>query len=268
MIVNGKAVQELMDYFRIRHESRKKEIVDSLAAFEEIPHSFCAVCNFQSNRFIYLSKNVETVLGFPHADFLHGGYEFLFGLIPPTVIPKILARQMEYNKMFSSPEFDYTRPCLIEFEGKFHTNEKELLVMKQHVIILEFEPGASVRVFFALWQTIEAGSKQTIRKTEIQRRLKAFQHLLFGPASEENQRSNTKALIKMKTPDFIAPKLTEKEKELLLMLSRGLSLKETAKKMKVSYFTSESHRKHLFDKFEVRNVAELIKKASKVYWLE
>ena len=91
--------------------------------------------------------------------------------------------------------------------------------------------------------------------------------MLLGPLSKE-KKHHEGSLVRIKAPHFQEPKLTKKEKELLLLLAQGIVLKVIAKKMNVSYYTSESHRKNLFKKFEVHNVAELIQKASKVYWLE
>jgi len=74
--------------------------------------------------------------------------------------------------------------------------------------------------------------------------------------------------VKLKTPEVEVPELSSRERELLILLSKGRSLKEVATAMKVSYFTAETHRKNVFRKFQTKSVAELIKKASKVFWLE
>jgi len=56
--------------------------------------------------------------------------------------------------------------------------------------------------------------------------------------------------------------VTAKEKEVLGLLAQGLSSKEIAEKLSVSFHTIESHRKNLRFKFEARNSLELLMKAA------
>lgn len=56
--------------------------------------------------------------------------------------------------------------------------------------------------------------------------------------------------------------ITPKEKEVLRLLSQGLSSKEIASCLSISVHTVESHRKNLRFKFDAKNSSELIMKAS------
>ena len=58
------------------------------------------------------------------------------------------------------------------------------------------------------------------------------------------------------------PLLTRREKEILLLIADGLTNIEIGKKIFLSPHTVDSHRKNLFIKFDVNNVALLVKKAS------
>ncbi len=53
------------------------------------------------------------------------------------------------------------------------------------------------------------------------------------------------------------PGITSREKEVLELLSDGLTSSEIAKKLFISYHTVQSHRKHLLRKFNVKNVSAL-----------
>jgi DNA-binding CsgD family transcriptional regulator len=264
-------LDSLFDYFAITNENRRKAIHHSIAAFEAIPDSFSAVCNLQSNTFIYLSPGVASILGYPMEDFLKGGYDFFFNRIAKEEVPEKMTRLSLHSKSWSSPTFDYTKPAFMEFTGPLIHADHQYVPVRQFMVILEFEPGAGVRVFFGIWIWEKNLIKSDVKKARsaIQKKFKDLHRLIFGPdftPGSISRKSNR--LIQLKFPVYEAPLLTQKEMELLRLLSKGDSLKEVAQKMKVSYFTSESHRKHLFAKFEAKNVAELIKKASKVYWLE
>ncbi len=55
--------------------------------------------------------------------------------------------------------------------------------------------------------------------------------------------------------------LTRREKEILQLIAREYSSKEIADQLFISLNTVEIHRKHLFQKMDVKNVAGLIRKA-------
>jgi DNA-binding NarL/FixJ family response regulator len=58
--------------------------------------------------------------------------------------------------------------------------------------------------------------------------------------------------------------LSKKEQEVLELISKGLTTKEIALRLFVSSRTIETHRSNIIKKLEVKNTAELIKKASKI----
>jgi two-component system response regulator NreC len=58
--------------------------------------------------------------------------------------------------------------------------------------------------------------------------------------------------------------LSNKETEVLGLISKGLTTKEIAVKLFVSSRTIETHRANVLKKLEVKNTAELIKKATKM----
>lgn len=69
-----------------------------------------------------------------------------------------------------------------------------------------------------------------------------------------------------KTSATVRP-LTKREKEILRMISQGKTSIEIGKELFVSPLTVETHRRNLMQKFNVKNVAELIKIASELQFL-
>ena len=58
------------------------------------------------------------------------------------------------------------------------------------------------------------------------------------------------------------PKLTKREKEVLLLISNGLTNNQISEKLFISIDTVDSHRKNLYSKMNVNNTAMLIKFAT------
>ncbi len=55
------------------------------------------------------------------------------------------------------------------------------------------------------------------------------------------------------------PVLTRREKEILELISEGLTNQEIAQKLFVTVTTVDSHRKNMLTKFNVKNTAALVK---------
>ena len=68
----------------------------------------------------------------------------------------------------------------------------------------------------------------------------------------------------MSTQSISENVLSNKETEVLGLISKGLTTKEIAEKLFVSSRTIETHRANIIKKLEVKNTAELIKKATKM----
>jgi DNA-binding NarL/FixJ family response regulator len=58
--------------------------------------------------------------------------------------------------------------------------------------------------------------------------------------------------------------ITKREKEIIQLISEGLSNKEIAQKLLVSISTVDAHRYNILKKLEVKNTAEMITKAIKM----
>ncbi|RPE12596.1 DNA-binding response regulator [Chitinophaga lutea] len=58
------------------------------------------------------------------------------------------------------------------------------------------------------------------------------------------------------------PKITRREKEIMLLVSKGLTTAQIAEQLFISFHTVESHRKNLIEKFDVSTMTAVIKLAT------
>jgi DNA-binding NarL/FixJ family response regulator len=63
------------------------------------------------------------------------------------------------------------------------------------------------------------------------------------------------------------PVITKREKQVLILISEGLTNGQIAEKLFVSVTTVDTHRKNLLSKFEAKNTATLIKMASQFQFI-
>jgi DNA-binding NarL/FixJ family response regulator len=77
--------------------------------------------------------------------------------------------------------------------------------------------------------------------------------------------SEVKAIIsKPEISDFKKlPSLTRREKEILILISKGKNSQEIANSLFLSFLTVQTHRRNILSKLEVKNVAELLAIAQK-----
>jgi DNA-binding NarL/FixJ family response regulator len=79
-----------------------------------------------------------------------------------------------------------------------------------------------------------------------------------------NQMISEKMINFMSEQHTSVKKLSNKESEILILISQGLTTKEIALKLFVSSRTVETHRSNILKKLEVKNTASLIKKATEI----
>jgi DNA-binding NarL/FixJ family response regulator len=79
--------------------------------------------------------------------------------------------------------------------------------------------------------------------------------------------SNEAALALQQSPDVHNIILTRREKEVLELIADGFTNSEIAGKLYISITTVDTHRKNLLSKFDSRNVASLVRKASQLNFI-
>lgn len=95
---------------------------------------------------------------------------------------------------------------------------------------------------------LKDASKQEIIHT-IQLVSKGKEHVNFSVAE----------ILKNKMPNESLPMLTRREKEILELISEGLTNQEIATRLFLNSTTIDSHRKNMLTKFNAKNTASLIK---------
>ncbi|TPN84078.1 helix-turn-helix transcriptional regulator [Aquimarina algicola] len=184
----------------------------------------------KENRFLYSNKIFKKVLGFDTDVFLDRGWDFWFSLIRSCEVQKIR------NKIF---EFLETPPISDSITLQYHVrglHEQEIF-LKHEIFIYQIK-----RKMFALNLFFDVSEKEEIEKCiKVNGGYRRVCPLDNNPCQ-----------------------ISSREQEVLKLIADGLSSKEIADKLFISNHTAISHRKHLIQKFRVKNTAQLIKEASKV----
>lgn len=223
------------------------------------------VVDISKRSVLAMGTSCEKILGYPSERFIKGGAEFFFSITDPNIIPTIIERQNYYIQQTRLPEYEPQNAGIIAFDTRLKNNSGEYLDFYCQSIFLSFSSQLEPELCCA---SICSYEEELIKSSsEILLKVKARHSENYKHATPRKLGNQTIPII-YAINDRINLRITEREQQVLRHIADGKSTHEIANHLNVSINTVETHRRHLLEKFEAKNVAELIKKASKVFWLE
>lgn len=179
-------------------------------------------------KFLYHNNSFAAILGYSKQEMAEGGWEFWFNRIKPEELPGI---RSNLENIMQTASFSPQLPVGHIFS--YHIQDSQCRwCLLQHQVSLLIKPYAILVISYVY----DLSNKERIEKT-----LSGFRFSLQRRTVE----------------------ISNREKEVLLLIGEGYSSKEIADRLYISIHTAITHRKHLLEKFAVKNTAQLIKEASK-----
>lgn len=114
-----------------------------------------------------------------------------------------------------------------------------------------------------IFQALEAGAcGYLLKRSSPEELLKAINEVRTGgaPMTGEIARMLVEAFQKKPGSSASGDGLTQREEEILAFLAEGLSNKEIADRVSISYDTVRAHLRHIYEKLHVRGRTEAVKK--------
>src|SRR5215469_11713523 len=114
-----------------------------------------------------------------------------------------------------------------------------------------------------IFQALQAGAcGYLLKRSSPEELLKAISEVLSGgaPMTSEIARMLVEAFQKKPAAPVSGDGLTQRESEILALLAEGLSNKEIADRVKISYDTVRAHLRHIYEKLHVRGRTEAVRK--------
>ena len=114
-----------------------------------------------------------------------------------------------------------------------------------------------------IFQALQAGAcGYLLKRSSPEELLKAITEVLSGgaPMTSEIARLLVEAFQKKPAAPVAGDGLTQRESEILALLAEGLSNKEIADRVKISYDTVRAHLRHIYEKLHVRGRTEAVRK--------
>ena len=241
---------------------------------EELSNVFYAIIVEDKGiyKYAYASPSIEKITGHEIARFSYDeGWAFFYSITPPE--ERVLIQQQEayyFNKM-RQPDFDTTKPFFMEINGTLECHDKQRIRLRLLTDVLKFNAQRVPQLAIGVWQYADGVAEEEVMLTrfEIEFVLGGI-NMLYGGTPVDRNHSHVQAdgPVRLSYPGTDFEELTRQECRILKLIADGNSTDQIANTIHVSVNTVETHRKHLLQKFHAANVAEMIKKATKLYWLE
>ena len=245
----------ISDALSVQDCANKQRLDYFQSQLETIPNTFYALFWLYTHDFLYLSKSMEEVLGHPYEKFIDHGMVFFQNIIPPYLISHIYETMYAQADLVENhPDYIFAKEFLIGKAAVFNSSMEEVPVF-YNALFLDVKPFAPTS-YLVMCSWIDLRKYDCI---EFKNKTGAIKSLMF----------NVKEIyIKSKPGHFNSlksrNKISEREKEVALLLMNGYNTKSISDKLQITFNTVESHRKNLLEKLEAKNTPELIHKINNI----
>jgi len=233
---------------------------DILELLDQVPDKVFFWLNTIEGKCLLISPSAREVLGYT-AEFLHNeGLTFFASIVHPEDYQSTLSEYaktlVEIKNLVDSHRFSFGK----SMEFRIRSGSGKWIWIEINFALMSTSSKEMAGNIFGTIKDISVfrSGHSLTNSSEIQ------QSELIKDTEEHHPQTD---LIEIGLQDEPLPNITTREKEVLYMIAQGYSSKQIADILCISTFTVINHRKHLIAKFNASNTAELIKLASKYFWI-
>ena len=244
------------------------------ALLQEVGPYAIFVASAYRGKYLYVSEAMRNIDGYDPKLHVDGGLEFTQSIIHPDDY----AHSMEFFVHYLQKALTVRDAKGEDFTG---TNAYRVKHAEGHYVwttnsfvLLDYEDGKPNTLLGFYRRVTEERKREEFLLRQLKNTLTAAQ---FGKVMDEYHRMAVQSasepapaaseLLPVPFAQKQSVKVTSREKEVLQLVSDGLSDKQVADRLHISTYTAINHRKNLIAKYGAKNTAQLIKEASKAYWL-
>lgn len=220
-------------------------------------------------RFLFVDDMFDKITGYAAKELLTSGLDFWVPLIHPEDRPVVMDKIIQGHKAMANNSFAGAALKPMQLEYKFRRADGEWVWLQESKWIVPGENSKDLILGALLDVTARCQEdEEKLRRLnqESEKCNKLLKVALDFRESQKEEGTRAHASDHPVKPEALKH-LTKREKEILQLVGEGLSTKQIAGKLFISINTVETHRRHLLEKLGVKNSMELIKKASKGFWL-
>lgn len=213
----------------------------SVIAFTRTTNKSIYVIDYEKKGFDFVSENPLFLCGHTAEEVKNMGYEFYLKYVVEQDLELLLKiNQIGFDFFEKSPISERIN-LTISYDFKLKNKEGKIILVNQKLTPIFLTENGKI------WKAICLVSLSTSKNSGNIKVVKNGDNTIFS-YNLENQCWTTTKLIE----------LTNREKEILNFSSKGYTIKDISDKLYISVDTVKFHRKKLFEKLQVTNIAEAI----------
>jgi DNA-binding CsgD family transcriptional regulator len=255
--MNNLSVPTYLDYLNLLETQPQSSAADyalylqeanPLHTFQELSNTIVFLVDYHSRQYPLITPTIEKVMGHPQGAFLEGGLDFMlhhqhdFALFNQTMFPDETTF-MTQQKIENLAHFRFSKSY------RFRSSAGQLNTILQRNTFINTAPQSTpVAIFGFAWDITDFTEKGKIIH-QIER---------YDAVNQQWELMLSKEYY----PDVAAEKLLSKrEIEILKWAVEGLSSKQIADKLYLSFNTVNTHRRNMLRKTNCQNSLELLRYA-------
>lgn len=257
-----------------RLTSSVTELDELFQRLDRLENCFFFVSHQDSHRprYVHVSHSVEALTGYPVKSFLkENGPGFVYSIIPPDYRKILLDHDAHLAIRLRNQTSHSMKPLLLEVDAALRHRDSHVMNARLMAVTLELTEKLSPLLAVNVWQIVDSMSddEYLTSKLSVEQLLTQIYRCFQSYCPYKNKLHFDEGQpVHLSYPFYGYEELSKREYLVLKLIADGLSSHEIADKLSMSFHTAESHRKNLLQKFQAHNSAELVKKATKVFWLE
>ncbi|MDE1193020.1 MAG: helix-turn-helix transcriptional regulator [Arachidicoccus sp.] len=215
--------------------------IDAVRVISHATYQSVYIIDYYKQSFVYVSDNPLFLCGNTASHVQKMGYLFYYNYVPKEDLELLLEINQAgfafYNELPIEERLDY----IISYDFRIKQPNNHLMLINHKLVPYILDKSSNIWLALCI---VSTSSNDTPGNIIIQ---KLNSNRVF-------QYDTVKKLWKLQP----GVKLTSIEKEVLLLSSQGLTMKDIAEKMYLSLTTIKFHRIKIFEKLRVKNIGEAI----------
>lgn len=225
---------------------------NNLRSFEGLSSVVFFIGDLARSQVLFVSDSSKDILGHNPTELTQKGFDTFISLIHPGDFPILLN---QYAAILSNLKSSFMYEKTLCFKSQFRLCHAKghWVRLQADLILMNFDTDRNPLKVFGNLKTRSDKSQASPFFVDKVRE------------GDKEPMSDRPLQIHLKEPP--CNKVSHRELQVLRLIGSGYSAKQIADKLYISEHTAINHRKNLIEKFNVKNTAELIRDASKIYWL-
>lgn len=210
-------------------EDLEKTIESIIPNFDSINPSaaFLFVFDFTKMKYLFVSDSVRKVTGYSAAQWKNGGIDWVVTILYPDDAVRLAKLHSALFKFYYRLSKEQRKICRYAYELRVVRQDGAIIWMLQQGSFIDIGPGGKPAITFDILTDITAFKKDALMTLNISAGDQAT--ILDFPYHENGT-------------------LSDREMEILRLISKGLSSKQVAETLNISLHTVNTHRKNMLKK--------------------